>query len=52
LGYTVIDDENIKEYWIQEKDWIKTIDILIKGAANLEEYEYAIELKEIKELLK
>ena len=30
MGYRYIDDNYMIEYWIQQKDWIKTLDILIK----------------------
>ena len=51
MGYSIIDDDNIKEYWIKKSEWIKTIDLLINEAAEIEEYEYAAELKKIKELI-
>lgn len=49
MGYRYIDDNYMKEYWIQQKDWIKTLDILIKESAELEEFEFAIEFKKIKD---
>lgn len=50
LGYSYLedDDEHIKEYWCQKKDWSKTLNILIESAAILEEYEFANEFKKIK----
>lgn len=51
LGYSIIDDEYIKEYWVKKSDWVKTLDILIESAIKLEEYNYCIEYKKIKETL-
>ncbi len=51
IGYVVIDDNNIKEYWVKKSDWIKTLNILINSAIELEEYEYCNEFKKLKELL-
>jgi len=51
LGYTILEDESFKEFWVEKKNWILTIDILMKNAIKLEEYEYAGQLKEIKEKL-
>ena len=51
LGYIYLDDDNMKEFWIPKSEWVKTLDILIDGASKLEEYEFAIDFKNIKELL-
>jgi len=47
LGYEVIDDDNLKEYAVSRKDWKSTLEILLKTAINLEEYEYCSQIKEI-----
>lgn len=51
IGFQYVDDEYMKEYWVQKKDWGKTLDILIENSARLEEYEFAIEFKKIKSTL-
>ena len=49
MGYSIEDDEYMKEYWVMEKDYIKTLDMLIESAVELEEYEYAKDFKILKE---
>ena len=39
LGYEIINDEEIKEYKLHKKEWIKTLNIFLKKAIILEEYE-------------
>ena len=51
MGFVIIDDDNLKEYWVKKKDWLQTVDILIEGAIEIEEYEYCSQLKTIKEKL-
>ena len=51
IGYVIVDDDNIKEYLVLKENWIKTTDILIRAAIEIEEYEYAAQLKKIKESL-
>jgi hypothetical protein len=51
IGYVVVDDDYLKEYWVKKSDWIKTLDILINSAIELEEYEYCSKFKKLKELL-
>ncbi|NPV12997.1 MAG: hypothetical protein HPY57_14620 [Ignavibacteria bacterium] len=51
LGYRYIDDFFINEYWVEQRYWIKTLDMLIDVASELEEYEFAYMFKEIKESL-
>jgi hypothetical protein len=51
IGYIVIDDDYLKEYWVKKCDWIKTLNVLISSAAELEEYEYCNKFKKLKELL-
>jgi len=48
MGY---DDETGIDYFVYRKDWKVTIDILIEGAVEIESYEYALQLKKIKESL-
>jgi len=47
LGYEVINDEEIKEYTIPKKEWNKTLDLILKTAINLEEYELCTSIKNI-----
>jgi len=51
MGYSIIDDDYLKEYWVKKSDWLKTLDILIECAIDEEEYEYCNEFKKIKELI-
>jgi len=51
IGYVIIDDNNIKEYLVLKENWVKTLNILIEAAVELEEYEYANDFKKIKESL-
>jgi len=48
MGY---DDETLIDYFVYRKDWKVTIDILLEGAVEIEAYEYAAQLKNIKDKL-
>ena len=50
LGYDIIEEE-VYDYWIHKDEWYKLLDVLISMASDLEEYEYCIEFKKIKEAL-
>lgn len=48
IGY-FFEEKDIKFYNVAKKDWNKIIEIVIKAAIDLEEYEICSELKKIKE---
>lgn len=48
VGY-MISEEGKKEFWVERTNWETLINILIDEASNLEEYEFALDFKNIKE---
>lgn len=48
FGYSYIDENFIYQYWVDKIEWSRFLDLLIDGAVELEEYEYAHEFKNIK----
>ena len=52
LGYEIIDDQDIKEYRIPKKDWIKTLNLFLKNAIEIEEYGSCTLLKNLISSLK
>jgi len=51
LGYEILDSDNLKEYAVSKKDWKSTLEILLKTAINLEEYEYCTQINEMIKIL-
>lgn len=51
IGYSVDKDLNVYDYWVQKKDWIKMLDLLIELSAEIEEYEMSLKFKKIKDSL-
>jgi len=51
LGYNIFENNDVIQYWVEKENWAITLDILIQGAIDLEEYEFAYEFKNIKEKL-
>ncbi len=51
MGYYIVDDNYIKEMWVEKKNWNKALDVLIDGASKIEEYEYAIKFKKMKDII-
>lgn len=51
MGFVILDEETTEDIWVEKKDWVKALDILINESSILEEYEYAIDFKKMKECL-
>ena len=47
LGYEILNETEIKEYFIYRNEWEHTLNIILKTAINMEEYEQCILLKDI-----
>ena len=47
IGYEIITDDDLKEYSIHKKDWERTLEILLKKAIEIEEYEYCSTITEL-----
>jgi len=51
IGYEVIDDDNLKQYNIERKNWKSMLVGVLDAAIKQEEYEYCEELKNIIKIL-
>jgi hypothetical protein len=47
LGYEILNENEIKEYSIARNDWLKTLNLFLKTAINLEEYESCTQIQNI-----
>ena len=52
VGYIILNEDEIKEYWLKKETWIKYINVCIESGIELEEYEMCDKFNKLKNILK